>query len=129
MTEETLRKAASGTQLVKLARAGGFTVDEDTGERMIRALEDMLDALEKRWAALEKLGETPKLSSTATAQWVAQHTVRTAGDEHGLLTQLRRAREELPHYIEAIRTAKRRYAETEGTTVDTLYRVGPSAQP
>ncbi|WP_228713751.1 hypothetical protein [Prauserella endophytica] len=110
------RRALSGVELKQLADRGGFAVDETTGDRMISALEDMIDALNERWAALEKLGTAPPLSTSATAQWVAQHTVRTASDDRGLLTQLQRAREELPQYVEAIRTAKRRYAETESGT-------------
>nr|WP_183655949.1 hypothetical protein [Prauserella isguenensis] len=106
----------SGRELKRLAAEGGFAVDETTGNRMISALQDILESLDNRWAALSKLETSPQLSSTPTAKWVAQHTVRTASDERGLLTQLRRAREELPQYIEAIREAKRRYADTESGT-------------
>lgn len=117
-----MRRALSGIELKELAESGGFAVDETTGERMIRALEDMIDALNERWAALEKLGSVPPLSTTATANWVAQHTVNTASDDRGLLTQLQRAREELPQYVEAIRAAKRSYADTEGATRSHLDR-------
>ncbi|MEU6646049.1 hypothetical protein ABZ863_26355 [Saccharomonospora sp. NPDC046836] len=110
----------SGTELKQLAERGGFAVDETTGDRMISALEDIIDALNERWAELEKLSSPPPLSISATAQWVTQHTVNTAADDRGLLTQLRRAREELPQYIEAIRVAKHRYAETESGTRTTL---------
>lgn len=123
--EETVRASTrmlSGAELKQLVDNGGFRVDETTGDRMIKALEDMIDALNARWATLEKLGAHPPLSTTPTAQWVAQHTVRTASDDRGLLTQLQRAREELPQYVEAIREAKRRYADTESSTRRTLDR-------
>ncbi|EID55467.1 hypothetical protein AB8O38_19955 [Saccharomonospora xinjiangensis] len=107
------RRVLSGVELKKLAVGHGFSVDETTGERMIRALQDIVDVLEQRWAELEKLGSAPPLSTTATARWISQRTVATAGDEYGLLTRLRQARDELPQYIEAIRAAKRGYAETE----------------
>ncbi|MBB3664743.1 ribosomal protein L12E/L44/L45/RPP1/RPP2 [Prauserella sediminis] len=103
----------SGRELKRMATDGGFTVDETTGNRMISALEDILEALNNRWATLSKLETSPPLSATSTAKWVAQHTVNTAADERGLLTQLRQAKEELPQYIQAIREAKRRYADTE----------------
>ncbi|GAA1211023.1 hypothetical protein [Prauserella alba] len=106
----------SGRELKRMATDGGFAVDETTGNRMISALQDILEALNNRWATLSKLETSPQLSATSTAQWVAQHTVNTASDERGLLTQLRRAREELPQYIEAIREAKRRYSDTESGT-------------
>ncbi|MBK1783344.1 hypothetical protein JHE00_03325 [Prauserella sp. ASG 168] len=107
-------------ELKQLAQRGGFAIDENTGDRMISALEDMLDALEARWSELEKLGKAPPLSTTSTAQWVSQHTVQTASDDRGLLTQLQNARTELPQYIDAIREAKRRYSDTESGTQSTL---------
>lgn len=125
VAEETVRartRMLSGVELKRLVADGGFTVDETTGERMIKALEDMIDALNARWAALEKLGASPPLSTTATARWVAQHTMHTASDDRGLLTQLQRAREELPQYVEAIREAKRRYADTESSARGALDR-------
>ncbi|GAA1247907.1 hypothetical protein GCM10009676_37670 [Prauserella halophila] len=106
----------SGRELKQMATDGGFAVDETTGNRMISALEDILETLNNRWATLSKLETSPPLSATSTAKWVAQHTVNTAADEHGLLTQLRQAKAELPQYIEAIREAKRRYSDTESGT-------------
>ncbi|OLT38735.1 hypothetical protein BJF85_08640 [Saccharomonospora sp. CUA-673] len=110
----------SGRELKDLAESGQFSVDDSTGERMIQAFEDIVDALEERWSTIEKLARSPELSSTQTAQWVARHTVNTASDEQGLLTQLRQARAELPQYIEAIREAKRRYTDTDASTKSTL---------
>lgn len=115
----------SGHELKTMATEGGFAVDETTGERMIKALEDILEAINSRWATLSKLEASPQLSSTSTARWVAQHTVETAADERGLLTQLRRAREELPQYIQAIHEAKRRYTDTESGTRGELEGFGP----
>lgn len=110
---ESGARMLSGHELKRMASSGGFTVDETTGNRMISALEDIVEALNNRWATISKLETSPQLSATSTAQWVARRTVDTAADDRGLLTQLRQAREELPQYIEAIREAKRRYADTE----------------
>lgn len=122
------RSAASlsGRALKDLADSGGFTVDENTGDQMINALEEMLDALERRWAEIEKLGTAPPLSTSSTGKWVAQHTLHTASDERGMLTQLRAAREELPQYIEAIRAAKRAYAGTESGVRTDLDGLSPA---
>lgn len=119
------RRVLSGVELKRLAHNGGFTVDETTGERMIKALEEIIDTLNTRWATLQMLGQSPKLSSTSTARWVAQHTVSTASDERGLLTQLQSARAELPQYVEAIREAKRRYSDTEDGTQHRLQSFNP----
>ncbi|WP_024877339.1 hypothetical protein [Saccharomonospora piscinae] len=120
------QRMLSGVELKELANGRGFAVDETTGDRMIQALQEIVDALEQRWAALEKLGTAPPLSTTATAQWVAQRTVSTAADEAGLLTQLQRARQELPQYIEAIRAAKRGYAEVENAHQGRLDGLSPA---
>lgn len=122
------KRLLSGAELKTLATAGGFAVDETTGNRMIQALEDMIDALETRWATLQRLGSSPPLSSTSTAQWAARHTVNTASDDRGLLTQLRQARAELPQYVEAIREAKRAYQNTETSSVSELQRLKPSGE-
>ncbi|RZQ61921.1 hypothetical protein [Amycolatopsis suaedae] len=103
----------SAVRLKQLAVDGGFRVDEHTGDRMIRALEDTLDSLETRWDSLQKLGTSPPMSSTATANWVSGHMVNTATDGSGLLTRLLEARSEIPTYIEAIRLAKRNYRESD----------------
>jgi hypothetical protein len=60
------------------------------------------------------------MSSTATGQWVAQHMSATANDAQGLLTQLQAARDEFPTYIEAIKLAKKNYADRESGTKSTL---------
>ncbi|PRX51307.1 hypothetical protein B0I33_101460 [Prauserella shujinwangii] len=122
----TAVRALSGVELKRLADSGGFAVDETTGDRMIRALEEMIDTLDARWAALQKLGTVPPLSTTATARWVARHTANTATDDRGLLTQLQRARAELPQYVEAIRAAKRRYADAETGARTSIERVARS---
>ncbi|WP_197321686.1 hypothetical protein [Saccharomonospora sp. NB11] len=122
----TMVQTLSGVQLKRMAAGQGFSVDDTTGDRMIRALQDMVDLLEERWSMLEKLATNPPLSLTATAQWTAQRTVATAADEHGLLTQLRVARDELPQYIEAIRAAKRGYSETEAAHQKAIDGLSPS---
>ncbi|EHK88320.1 hypothetical protein ACWGRK_18555 [Saccharomonospora azurea] len=119
-------RTLSGLELKRMATGQGFSVDDTTGERMIRALQDMVDLLEERWSTLEKLATNPPLSVSATAQWTAQRTVATASDEYGLLTQLRAARDELPQYIEAIRAAKRGYSETEAAHQKSIEGLSPS---
>lgn len=115
-------RALSGAQLRTLAANGGFAVDETTGNQMIEALESVLDTLNARWPALQRLAEPPPMSSTATARWVAEHMLRTGTDERGLLTQLRHAREEFPAYIEAIRLAKQNYRSRDEETRHALAR-------
>lgn len=100
-------------QLKEMAVSGGFVVEPDAGDRMIRALEAAIDSLEARWAELQKLQENPPMSDSPTARWVADHMVRTAADEEGLLTQLRATREAFPTYVEAINLAKRTYREVD----------------
>ena len=100
-------------QLMRMATTGGFSVDDSTGNRMILALEATLEALETRWADLEKLQHNPPMSESPAARWVGRHMVDTATDADGLLTQLRIARKEIPAYIEAIQLAKRTYKEAE----------------
>ncbi|WP_246127927.1 hypothetical protein [Amycolatopsis rhizosphaerae] len=114
------RTALSGAQLKVLAASGGFAVDETTGDQMIQALEGVVDTLNARWSALQRLGEAPPMSTTATAQWVSNHMQSTGTDERGLLTQLQHARAELPEYIEAIKLAKRNYRSRDEETQHTL---------
>ncbi|MDQ0383106.1 hypothetical protein [Amycolatopsis thermophila] len=116
---ETMRAGA----LKRLATEGGFAVDEQTGEKMIQALQGIVDALEARWSALQAFGQAPPMSDTATARWVSDTMVKTASDERGLLTQLERARAELPTYIEAIRLAQKNYRSQDGDTGATLRRL------
>ncbi|WP_116101312.1 hypothetical protein [Amycolatopsis thermalba] len=121
MTEDA-READQVVALKRLASNGGFAVDERTGEKMIRALQGIVDALEARWPALQRFAGSPRLSSTATARWVSHVMVRTAGDDRGLLTRLQQARAELPTYIEAIRLAQENYRPADGDTAATLHR-------
>lgn len=114
------KRMLSGTELRTFARSGGFAVDETTGDRMIAALQGVLDSLEARWSALQQFQQRPLMSTTATAQWVANHMVNTATDEKGLLTQLQQARSEFPAYIDAIKQAKANYREQDQKTQDTL---------
>lgn len=115
----------SGRELTALARSGDFAVDESTGDRMIESLESIVESLDSRWQALQKLQELPPLSATATAQWMAGRTVATAADERGLLTQLNQARAELPRYVEAIRLAKRNYYERDDEARASVARLDP----
>ncbi|HVV08498.1 hypothetical protein [Amycolatopsis sp.] len=118
------RRMLSGVELRTLATNGGFAVDENTGEKMIQALQGIIDSLEARWAKLQGFGQSPPLSTGATAQFVSAHMVRTATDEKGLLTQLQQAKSELPTYIEAIKLAQRNYRsqdEQTGTTLNTYH--------
>jgi hypothetical protein len=125
MTEATARTAPlSGTELHTAAVTGGFAVDETTGNRMIRSLEAMHEALESRWARLRSLAESPRIGSTPAAHHVAARMVETAADDRGLLTQLQAARAEIPRYVEAISLAKRNYAEREHTGRTTLRHAG-----
>lgn len=109
-----------GGQLKRLALSGGFAIDDATGDQLIKALEGVLESLERRWANLQRLHDAPAMSRTATGQWVSAHMVNTAADEHGLVTQLQAARQEFPTYIEAIKLAKKNYKSREETTRDTL---------
>ncbi|WP_442876018.1 hypothetical protein [Amycolatopsis sp. NBC_01480] len=117
---EAFQPMLSGKKMMDMARTGSFAVDDTTGEKMIKALEAVVDTLQQRWSALQKVGETPAMSSTATGQWVAQHMSATANDAQGLLTQLQAARDEFPTYIEAIKLAKKNYADRESGTKSTL---------
>jgi hypothetical protein len=117
-----VQSALSGVQLKALAVSGGFAVDENTGDRMIQALEGVIDTLTARWSALQQFGQSPQLSTTATAQWVAGHMVNTATDAQGLLTQLQQARDEFPTYIEAIKLAKQNYRSRDQESGTTLAR-------
>jgi hypothetical protein len=116
MTTET------GAFLRTAAEQGGFAVDETTGNRMIRALEAVLESLESRWARLRSVGESPRISATPAAQHVAARVLDTATDDRGLLTQLEAVRREIPVYVEAISLAKRNYAEREQTARERFTR-------
>lgn len=122
------RVGLAGAQMKRLATSGGFAVDDTTGNQLIEALEGVLESLEARWAALQRLHETPAMSRTPTGQWVAGHMVSTAADEHGLLTQLQAARQEFPTYVEAIRLAKQNYKTREEGTRATLAAIPPAEQ-
>jgi hypothetical protein len=115
----------SGRQLKTMALQGGFAIDDATGDQMIQALEGIIDSLTSRWHALEKLQDTPPLSSTATAQWVSGHMVNTATDAQGLLTQLQQAKNEFPTYVEAIKLAKRNYQDQDESVRVTMTKVKP----
>ncbi|GAB2959669.1 hypothetical protein LWP59_06190 [Amycolatopsis acidiphila] len=118
------RRLLSGVELKQMATTGGFAVDETTGDRMIQALQGIIDSLEARWSALQQFQQAPPLSTTATSKWVSDVMVRTAADDRGLLTQLQQAKAELPTYIEAIKLAKSNYQSQDGDTGTTLTRVG-----
>jgi hypothetical protein len=118
----------SGRRLRAMAASGGFAVDENTGNRMIEALEAAVDALETRWTELTKLQQNPPMSETPAARHVARHMVDTASDADGLLTQLNAARAEFPAYVEAIRLAKRTYAEKETGISDGFRGIGSSIE-
>ncbi|WP_236795139.1 hypothetical protein [Amycolatopsis sp. GM8] len=117
------KRLLSGVELKTMAVNGSFAVDESTGERMIQALQGIIDSLEARWSALQGFQESPKMSTTATAQWVSSLMVNTATDDKGLLTQLQQAKAELPTYIEAINLAKSNYQNQDRDTGTTLHRV------
>jgi hypothetical protein len=120
MSQELARHSLSGTELKTLAAHGGFAVDETTGDRMIQALQGIVDSLESRWSALQQFQQSPPMSTTATARWVSDLMVHTATDDRGLLTQLQQARSELPTYIEAIKVAKSNYRAQDDTTGGSL---------
>jgi len=113
-------RVLSGVEMKKLATNGGFAVDENTGDRMIQALQGIIDSLEQRWSALEQFRQSPLMGTAPTARWVSDLMVRTATDEAGLLTQLQAARSELPTYIEAIKLAKANYRQQDENTGRTL---------
>ncbi|MEQ0564135.1 hypothetical protein ABJI51_34060 [Amycolatopsis sp. NEAU-NG30] len=121
-----VRVGLAGAQLKRLAQSGGFAVDDTTGNQMIEALEGVLESLEARWAALQRLHDAPAMGRTATGQWVSAHMVNTAADEHGLVTQLQAARQEFPTYIEAIKLAKQNYQSREENTRATLAAIPPA---
>ncbi|MEV6896703.1 hypothetical protein [Amycolatopsis sp. NPDC051372] len=123
MTARELTPQLSGTELKRLAQTGSFAVDDTTGNQMIEALEGVIDTLQARWDALQKLGAAPAMSSTATGRWVSNHMLNTASDAQGLLTQLQAARDEFPTYVEAIKLAKQNYSNTEAGTRDTINRL------
>jgi hypothetical protein len=110
------RTGLAGTQMRQLAESGGFAVDDTTGNRLIEALEGVLESLESRWATLQRLHDSPAMSRTPTGQWVSAQMVGAAADDHGLLTQLQAARQEFPTYIEAIKVAKQNYRSQDEET-------------
>jgi len=115
---------AEARQLKTLAVQGSFAVDDSTGEKMIAALEGVVDALQARWDALQKVGVTPKMSDSPAAQWVSKHMTDTASDQQGLLTQLQAARDAFPTYVEAIKLAKDNYKDREHTSKETFQKIG-----
>ncbi|GAB3577874.1 hypothetical protein GCM10027445_44310 [Amycolatopsis endophytica] len=119
----SMMRAVHAVALKKMATEGGFAVDEQTGEKMIQALQGMVDALEERWSTLQAFGDAPPMSSGATATWVSDVMVKTASDDRGLLTQLQQAKAELPTYIEAIRLAQKNYESQDGDTGTALSRL------
>ncbi|MFJ8814627.1 hypothetical protein [Amycolatopsis thermoflava] len=119
---ENAVRMVQAVALKRLASEGGFAVDERTGDKMIQALQGIVDALEARWSALQAFGQAPPMSDTTTAKWVSDVMVKTASDERGLLTQLTRAKAELPTYIEAIKLAQKNYRSQDGETGTTLRR-------
>lgn len=120
MSQQLAVPTLSGTELRTLAVNGGFAVDETTGDKMIQALQGIVDSLESRWSALQQFQQSPPMSTTATARWVSDLMVHTATDDRGLLTQLQQARAELPTYIEAIKLAKSNYRAQDDTTGGSL---------
>ncbi|MFJ1759952.1 hypothetical protein ACIOD2_06505 [Amycolatopsis sp. NPDC088138] len=121
-----VRVGLAGAQLKRLAQSGSFAVDDTTGNRLIESLEGVLESLEARWSALQRLNDKPALSRTAVGMWVSGHMVNTAADDHGLVTQLQAARQEFPTYIEAIKLAKQNYQSREEETRATIVAL-PSA--
>ncbi|MBB4683240.1 hypothetical protein [Amycolatopsis jiangsuensis] len=121
--KQRLQPMLSGTKLRDMAKTGSFAVDDSTGDKMIAALEGVVDSLQARWDALQKLGTLPAMSQSAAGRWVGGHMLATASDSHGLLTQLQAARDEFPTYVEAIKLAKKNYHEREQDAQDTFRRL------
>ncbi|WP_037365105.1 hypothetical protein [Amycolatopsis orientalis] len=115
-------------QLKTLAERGSFAVDDSTGDKMIAALEGVVDALQARWNALEKVGVAPAMSKSPAGQFVSKHMAETARDAQGLLTQLQAARDEFPTYVEAIKLAKKNYKEREHSSAETFERIRSTAE-
>ncbi|WP_409464221.1 hypothetical protein [Amycolatopsis sp. GA6-003] len=115
-------------QLKTLAERGSFAVDDSTGDKMIAALEGVVDALQARWNALEKVGVAPAMSKSPAGQFVSRHMAETARDAKGLLTQLQAARDEFPTYVEAIKLAKKNYKEREHSSAETFERIHRTAE-
>ncbi|WP_020660143.1 hypothetical protein [Amycolatopsis benzoatilytica] len=115
-------------QLRTLASQGSFAVDDTTGDKMIAALEGVVDALQARWSALQKVGRTPQMSDSPAAQWVSKQMTDTAADQQGLLTQLQAAKDAFPTYVEAIRLAKQNYKDREHTSRETFKTIGRSEE-
>ncbi|WP_116203889.1 hypothetical protein [Amycolatopsis circi] len=115
-------------QLKVLAERGSFAVDDSTGDKMIAALQGVLDALEAHVQLIEKIAGVPPMSTSPAGVFVSKHMAETARDQQGLVTQLQAANKEFPTYVEAIKLAKKNYKEREHSSRETFERIHRTAQ-
>ncbi len=115
-------------QLKTLAERGSFAVDDSTGDKMIAALQGVLDALEAHVHLIEKIAGVPAMSKSPAGMFVSKHMAETARDQQGLVTQLQAAHREFPTYVEAIKLAKKNYKEREHSSREAFERIHRTAE-
>ncbi|MGW7537349.1 hypothetical protein [Amycolatopsis sp. NPDC054798] len=115
-------------QLKTLAERGSFAVDDNTGDKMIAALQGVLDSMEAHVRLMEKIAEVPAMSKSPAGVFVSKHMAETARDQQGLVTQLQAAHKEFPTYVEAIKLAKKNYKEREHSSRETFERIHRTAE-
>lgn len=108
--------SVSSDTFAEAAYSGGFTLTSDHAENLANELQAGLDTISKVLFDTRILEQPPPMTASPAGLFVSKVMHDTANDDQGMRTQLLKAKEELPKYIDALRVAAKRYRETETAT-------------
>ncbi|MGQ0840427.1 hypothetical protein [Actinokineospora sp.] len=95
------------------AKSGAFSVNEEGGAALLKAIAEMKDWLDGERNRLHLLGQEPALGSSNGANVMRPHVQQVATDTQGFLTQLQAFDEALIKADEGIRQAMANYQQTD----------------
>ncbi|WP_156757939.1 hypothetical protein [Actinokineospora pegani] len=116
---------ASMAQFVNAASAGQFAVNEQGGQALIAAIDQLQDWLVDNLYKLRDLEQEPPLGSSHAAEVMKPFMVNVATDHQGFLTQLRALNENLAKARKAIEIAMSNYQQTDSDITAALTREEP----
>ncbi|MFD8494230.1 hypothetical protein [Amycolatopsis sp. NPDC059657] len=115
----------ASANFIEAAATGGFTLTSDHAESLANELQAGLDTVNKVLENTAMLEQPPPMTASPAGLFVSKVMYDTANDGQGMRTQLMKAKEELPKYIEALRVAAKRYRETEHATTAEINSLHP----
>lgn len=115
----------SGAQFIEAAGSGGFELTSDHAEHLADSLQAAVDDLTKILDNTRMLDQPPPMSASPAGLFISKVMHDTATDQEGMRTQLARAKEELPKYVEGLRLAAKRYRDTEQSNAADIQTLNP----